>query len=271
MNYPQRELVKYHQQHQYHDEQLDVERLDTGTKTDSDQEQGHENTDGSDNATTLDAFEDEEDDGDLDLVGNDKDVMEISEMNGSQRFQLVLSLWPYMIPLFTVYVAEYALQSGTWTAIGFPVTDELSRDNFFEYSNWMYQVGVFLSRSSGTIFTAPMAILWLMPILQVANAGIYWFIAATQEVGSNFFHSPAFLYSTALYAGLLGGAVYIHGYLRICKDLPFQHREFALSATSVAEGLGILVADLLGLLIQACLYQINGLDGAVLTCPAKSA
>jgi hypothetical protein len=45
-----------------------------------------------------------------------------------------------------VYAAEYALQSGTWSAIGFPLDDIEARDRFFEYSNWMYQLGVFLSR-----------------------------------------------------------------------------------------------------------------------------
>jgi hypothetical protein len=52
--------------------------------------------------------------------------------------------------------------------------------------------------------------------------------------------------------------------------LPLEHREFALSATSLAESLGIVVADLLGLLIEACLYQLNGLDGAKWECPATS-
>lgn len=28
------------------------------------------------------------------------------------------ALWPYMVPLLLVYFAEYAMQSGTWTAIG---------------------------------------------------------------------------------------------------------------------------------------------------------
>jgi hypothetical protein len=40
-----------------------------------------------------------------------------------------------------------------------------------------------------------------------------------------------------------------------------------LSATSLAECLGIVVADGLGLLVQACLYQIHGLDGAAMACP----
>ena len=29
-----------------------------------------------------------------------------------------VALWPYMVPLLLVYFAEYAMQSGTWTAIG---------------------------------------------------------------------------------------------------------------------------------------------------------
>jgi len=205
-------------------------------------------------------------------------VKEISTMSGRQRFDLVLSLWPYMIPLFTVYVAEYTLQSGTWTVIGFPVTNRESRDTFYEYSNWMYQAGVFISRSSGIFFLAPMTVLWLMPILQVVNVGIYWAVAANQQTNNdsdsdeynhnNFFYDPAFLYGVAFYTGLLGGAVYIHGYLRICKDLPLAHREFALSATSLAECLGIVVADFFGLIVQACLYHINDIDGAVIGCPS---
>jgi len=64
-------------------------------------------------------------------------VKRIEDMTARQRFQAVLRLWPYMIPLFVVYAAEYALQAGTWTAIGFPVDDEEARDQFYEYSNWM--------------------------------------------------------------------------------------------------------------------------------------
>jgi battenin len=203
-------------------------------------------------------------------LGSGGEVSEISQLSSKQRFHLVLSLWPYTVPLFVVYAAEYTLQSGTWTAIGFPVDDVESRKSFYQYSNWLYQAGVFVSRSSGTLFTVPMAVLWLMPTLQTLNVVIYWSIAANQQDSSivgSFWHSPTFLYTTAFYTGLLGGAVYIHGYKRICKDITLAHREFALSATSVAESFGILMADLSGLVIQACLYRINKLDGAVLTCP----
>jgi battenin len=207
----------------------------------------------------------------------------ISEMTLTERFQLVLRLWPYMIPLFGVYAAEYALQAGTWTAIGFPVESREARDHFFEYSNWMYQAGVFLSRSSGTLFTAPMSLLWLMPALQFVNLGLYTYIAATATATAtatttttssssmlmdSLLYRPVVLYAGALYTGLLGGAVYVHGYKRICLDIPnIEYREFSLSSTSVAEGIGIVVADLMGLVLQSCLYQVNQLDGALVSCP----
>jgi battenin len=200
-------------------------------------------------------------------ASSDTTVLAISEMTARQRFQLVLTLWPYMIPLFVVYAAEYALQSGTWSAIGFPLDDIEARDRFFEYSNWMYQLGVFLSRSSGTLFTVPLWILWLMPALQTLNLVVFSAVASHPTTSA--LYQPTTLYLGAFYTGLLGGAVYISGYKRICADLPLAHREFALSATSVAESLGIVVADAVGLFLQACLYQINGLEGAVATCPLK--
>ena len=64
-------------------------------------------------------------------------IVKIEEMDTRQRMELLLSLWPYMVPLFLVYVAEYALQAGTWTAIGFPVDNVEARNQFYEYSNWM--------------------------------------------------------------------------------------------------------------------------------------
>lgn len=38
------------------------------------------------------------------------------QLTSRERFNLVLSLWPYTIPLFTVYAAEYMLQVG-WFVI----------------------------------------------------------------------------------------------------------------------------------------------------------
>ena len=62
---------------------------------------------------------------------------DLSNISSTEKIQLVLSLWPYMVPLFFVYLAEYAMQSGTWAAIGFPVENEEARDKFYEYAGWV--------------------------------------------------------------------------------------------------------------------------------------
>ncbi|CAL1168978.1 unnamed protein product [Cladocopium goreaui] len=51
-------------------------------------------------------------------------------LTSKERFFFILSLWPYTVPLLFVYVSEYAIQSGLWAAMGFPVTDPISRRNW---------------------------------------------------------------------------------------------------------------------------------------------
>merc|ERR1711871_1429534 len=89
-------------------------------------------------------------------------------MTAKERFTESLKLWKYGVPLFIVYFAEYATQSGTWAAIGFPITDKKARDLFYECANWMCQVGVFFSRSSGLVFKADMKSIWILPFVQAA-------------------------------------------------------------------------------------------------------
>lgn len=198
------------------------------------------------------------------ILDGPTDSLPISHMSRSQRFQLVLTLWPYTIPLFTVYAAEYACQAGAWTAIGFPLDNVEARTTFYLTSNWLYQLGVFVSRSSGTLINVSLPVLWLMPVLQVVNL---IFFAATAVHPTSIWYNSTLYYVVAFYTGLLGGGVYVHGYQRIVADMPSVHTEFALAATSVAESFGILMADVSGLFLQACIYQANGLDGALLQCP----
>lgn len=60
------------------------------------------------------------------------------------------------------------MQAGTWTAIGFPVTEKAERNRFYSFSNWCYQLGVFISRSSGMIFQ----VLPLAPLPLLHNATV---------------------------------------------------------------------------------------------------
>ena len=127
-----------------------------------------------------------------------------------------------------------------------------------------YQIGVFLSRSSGSLYIAPMWVLWLMPFLQTVNLIFFYSVVAVYQ-----FWYDYTLIILCFYVGLLGGGVYVNGYMRINKDLPVSLREFALSTTSAADSFGVLIADLSGLFIQSCLYKVHGIDGAVVNCPVQ--
>jgi len=68
--------------------------------------------------------------------------------------------------------------------------------------------------------------------------------------------------------GLLGGAVYVNAFVLINRDVPKAKREFALSAVAVADSTGILLADVMSLWWQWCLFAANGIaDQADGKCP----
>ena len=129
---------------------------------------------------------------------SDEAVVTPHHLTPYEKFKLVLSLWPYTIPLFTVYAAEYMLQAGVWSAVGFPVDSASARAQFYHYSNWTYQAGVFLSRSSGNLCTASIRVLWLMPFLQVVNLYFFWMNSIHHWVYNYILLVPCF------FAGLLG-------------------------------------------------------------------
>lgn len=108
----------------------------------------------------------------------------------------------------------------------------------------MYQVGVFVSRSSGNFFSVSLAVLWIMPAMQVVNLAFFWMTSIHHFWYNYTLLIPCFC------AGLLGGGVYVQGFSRINLDFPVELREFAIASAGVADSLGILVADIAALFIQ---------------------
>lgn len=52
-------------------------------------------------------------------------------------------------------------------------------------------------------------------------------------------------------AGLLGGAVYVNAFTLLAKEVEPSLREFSLSAASLADSVGIALADICGIMVQA--------------------
>ena len=176
------------------------------------------------------------------------------EMTIQERIASTISLWPFMIPLFLVYFAEYAMQSGVWAAMGFPIDSENARSDFYEYSNWTYQLGVLVSRSSGMFWKADMKALWIMPIMQCFL--LLFFIL---DAYYKFWYDWSLL-TVCFVVGLLGGAVYVNGFALISEKVPAHLKEFSLSAASIADSLGIAFSNVAGIFIQKAIYDYHGIS-----------
>ena len=53
--------------------------------------------------------------------------------------------------------------------------------------------------------------------------------------------------------------MYVNAFVLINRDVPKAKREFALSAVAVADSTGILLADVMSLWWQWCLFAANGI------------
>lgn len=168
-------------------------------------------------------------------------------LSGKERFCFILGLWPYMVPLFLVYAAEYTIQAGFWAAMGFPVTHRASRHAWYKWANFTYQIGVFISRSSFVLICKNRKVLWLGGVLQLLMVG-FFAAAATKPFGSWWLLAPA------LFVGFLGGGVYVGAFSLIAQEQDPAYVELALSSASVADTFGIIVADILGLIVQGCVF-----------------
>ncbi|KAG6244508.1 battenin CLN3 protein [Claviceps purpurea] len=160
---------------------------------------------------------------------------------------------PYMAPLLLVYVAEYTINQGVSPTLLFPVEsspfDELRA--FYPFYGFLYQLGVFISRSSTPFLRIRR--LYVPSVLQVGNAALL-------ILQSLFFFMPSvyLVFAVIFWEGLLGGAVYVNCFAEIMEKIPEDEREFSLSATTVSDSAGICIAALVSILLEPglCGYQV---------------
>jgi len=89
-----------------------------------------------------------------------------------------------------------------------------------------------------------------------------WCLRCVYRLRCSFLRYNSGLLALCLCAGLAGGAVYVHGFKLLSARQKPQTRELAMSAASVASDLGILLGSAVGLFIQACIYEEQGIGGA---------
>lgn len=165
---------------------------------------------------------------------------------------------PFMLPLFVVYVGEYTINQGVTPTLLFPVPSDAApfkhyREFYPTYAT-IYQLGVFVSRSSIFFSSLRFHALYLPSFLQLGNL-----IFLVSHAIWNFLPNVWIVFAIIFWEGLLGGGVYVNTFAEILERVPEEDREFSLGATSVSDSLGILLAAFLSMAIEVslCAYQVS--------------
>nr|CAG5986558.1 unnamed protein product [Menidia menidia] len=154
----------------------------------------------------------------------------------SERLHVIRGLLRFVLPLGLVYFAEYFINQGLMEILFFH-NFFLSHAEQYRWYQCLYQIGVFLSRSS--LRWIKIRRIWALALLQVVNA-VFLLLAARYQ----FLPSAWLVFAIILYEGLLGGAAYVNTFHFISKETDSRHREFAMAAASVGDSLGIALAGL---------------------------
>lgn len=168
---------------------------------------------------------------------------------------------PYMLPLTTVYLFEYLINQSVSPTLLFPIDQSNNKKYFLKFHKYrdfyvtystLYQVGVFISRSTASFFR--LRHLYLLSALQGLN-----FLIVIYQSWNYIVENPWPIMVLILYEGLLGGSSYVNTFLNILSDLPSNEVEFALGSVSIADSLGILIAAIIGLKLEPtlCVHQLS--------------
>lgn len=173
-----------------------------------------------------------------------------------QNLQRAKSLfWPYMCPLLLVYISEYTINQGVAPTLLFPLEKSPFRHYraFYPTYNAIYQVGVFMSRSSTPFFRIHN--LYLPSFLQVINL-----LLLVVQALFNVIPSVYIVFVIIFWEGLLGGLVYVNTFAEIADHIPKKDREFSLSATTVSDSGGICIAGFISMAVEVwlCNWQVQG-------------
>lgn len=160
---------------------------------------------------------------------------------------------PFMLPLLLVYVAEYTINQGVAPTLLYPLSETPFEHYraFYPMYNAIYQMGVFISRSS-TPFIRIHA-LYLPSFLQVTNL-----VVLTAHALFDFIPSVYIIFAIMFWEGLLGGLVYVNTFAEISDRVPEADREFSLGATTVSDSAGVCVAGFIGMAFEVwlCDWQV---------------
>ncbi|KAI6171509.1 Battenin [Aphelenchoides bicaudatus] len=185
-------------------------------------------------------------------LGNEKgsDI----DLTLSERLNLILPLLKFIIPLAIVYYAEYLINQGLTAFLVFDCSRGfgLSKSSQYRWYQVLYQLGVFISRSSVNFIQLPFIGLMMLPILQCMNA-IFFFFDAIYFIVPHIWITFVLIF----FEGLFGGAAYVNTFYKIHRKVHPSVKEFSLGIASVADTGGIVLSGFSSLPIHNYICRIH--------------
>jgi len=159
------------------------------------------------------------------------------------QLRLLVRLLPFMIPLGLVYFGEYLINQGITPVLKFDHPNFVKDKKAYLYYQAIYQVGVFISRSSVNFLPIKSIYLLQLPaIFQMINAIFLSFVAVY-----NFIPTIYVIFGFIFWEGLLGGSIYVNTFYLMSQKFQGEEKEFCLGATTQAYGLSITLAAVVGI------------------------
>jgi len=162
---------------------------------------------------------------------------------------LQIPLFQYTGPLFLVYFGEYVINQGISPVLTYP-NDPMFAKQEYKYYSFLYQIGVFISRSSANFFQIRQ--LWLLAFLQIVNMFLLGCAAYF-----NFIPNIWIVFVIIFYEGLVGGAIFVNAFYRAAAEVASETKEFCMSSISFWYSCGILLAGVAGQFTQPWLEKVR--------------
>lgn len=144
-----------------------------------------------------------------------------SPLSLSRRLTLLFKLLPYMLPLAVVYFAEYLINQSVDPVFRYADEKLVKVDDQYAFLQLIYQIGVFISRSSVNVYRLKSVWALQVPaILQVTNA-VFLSLAAVYHWLPSFW----LVVLVALWEGIMGGSIYVNCFYLVSEKFSGRARE----------------------------------------------
>uniref|UniRef100_A0A0N5C8A9 Battenin n=1 Tax=Strongyloides papillosus TaxID=174720 RepID=A0A0N5C8A9_STREA len=177
---------------------------------------------------------------DENTVVRNEDVDNITvTLSYEEKKSIILSMLPYMLPLVVVYFAEYFINQGLLEFLLFTCKKGfyLTLSAQYRWYQVLYQIGVFISRSSNNICILESRYLPVLAIIQVFNLIIFY-----EDAKNRFISHISIVMILVLFEGTIGGKAYVSTFSQVHKETPIKEREFSLSFVAISDSIGIVLA-----------------------------